>query len=518
MTAGRMLHGRRVLLAGAVLATIAPRRAAGQESAVLRLVQPWELRAILPGPDGTAITRMGYAETLVAADPNGRIVPSLASRWSADETGTTWRFAIREEAIFHDGTPVTAANVAASFERLLPDSLYASRAGIRSVSAEGGTLVLGLAAPFGPLLAHLTDPSCAVMAPAAFDAQGRVSRPISAGPFRLVSSDAPRGVVLARHTQHWAPPSPFAELRFDTVVNGETRANIAVAGDTGLVFNIPTPAIQRLSGARGMAVDRSIIPRTHILMPNAALPHFATPELRRALSLAIDRAAIASGIMRNPALAATQYVPPPLSAWHDAALAPLRHDPAEANRILDAAGWQRGTDGVRIRSGVRYAGLVRTFANRPELPIIATALRQQFRAIGFDLTIRVGEWPAIFEGQRDGTLQLGLSSRNLAIVPDPVSTIATDFTTDASSPGAVGQTNWRHPGLRQHVAAYTASVDEPARARLRRAIVGVLQNELPVIPVVWYDQIVAVSNRFAGFVNDPFEQRLHLDRIEVRPG
>jgi len=518
MSAWTTLRRRSVLLGAASVAAMAPRLGHAQRNEALRVVQPWEIRSLLPGPDGTAITRMGYAETLVAADPDGRIVPALATHWAADEQGTTWRFRIREVATFHDGTRVTAANVAASFERLLPTSLYASRAGIRSISVEDGTLVVTQAAPFGPLLAHLTDPSCAVMAPAAFDGQARPGRPISAGPYRIVSSDAPRGVVLARHEQPWRPLSPFAELRFDAAVNGETRANIAVAGDAGLVFNIPTPAIQRLSALRSMRVDRSIIPRTHILMPNAALPQFATAELRRALSLAVDRAAIASGIMRNPALAATQYVPPPLSEWHDSTLAPLRHDPAVANRVLDDAGWRRGGDGVRVKDGVRYAGLVRTFANRPELPIIATALQQQFRAIGFELTIRVGEWPAIYEGQRDGTLELALSSRNLAIVPDPVSTIATDFTTDASPPGAVGQTNWRHLGPRRDVDAYTASFDERAKARLRRAIVGVLQDELPVVPIVWYDQLVAVSNRFFGFLNDPFEQRLHLDRIQVRQG
>jgi peptide/nickel transport system substrate-binding protein len=509
---------RRAILGAATLAAIAPRPGQAQRAETLRVVQPWDIRSLLPGPEGTAITRMGYAETLVAADPDGRIVPSIALRWAPDDNGTRWRFVIRDDAVFHDGTKVTAAAVAASFERLIPGSLYLHRAGIQAVAADRDAVVLRLAVPFGPLLAHLTDPSCAVMAPAAFDAQGRVVRPISAGAYRVASSDAPRGVVLVRHAQAFQPASPFAELRFDAVPNGETRANVAVAGDAGLVFNIPTPAIQRIAAARGMRVDRSTIPRTHILMPNAALPQFATAALRHALSLGIDRAAIASGIMRNPALAATQYVPPPLADWHDPALSPLRHDPAAANRILDGAGWRRGADGVRVRDGLRYAGLVRTFANRPELPIIATALQQQLRAIGFDLSIRVGESPAIVEGQRDGTLELGLSSRNLAMVPDPISTIATDFTTDASPPGAVGQTNSRHPGVRRDVAAYAASFDDGEKQRLRRAITGALQDELPVIPIVWYDQIVAVSDRFSGFVNDPFEQRLHLDRIRLRAG
>jgi len=278
----------------------------------------------------------------------------------------------------------------------------------------------------------------------------------------------------------------------------------------------PTPSVSRVGAGGRMRIASAVIPRTHILMPNCAKPQFADARTRRALSLAIDRAGIAASIMRNPGLTATHYLAPMLSEWHFADVDPLRQDVAAARRVLDEAGWVPGPDGVRAKDGVRFAGTFRTFVNRPELPVIASALQSQFKAIGFDLAISVGEFQAITEGQRDGTLDLGLSSRNTTIVPDPVSTITLDFTSDVPAPGATGATNWRNDDIRRSVAGYLGAAEEAMRPPIRRRIVEILQQELPVILIVWYDQIVAVGSRVDGFVVDPFEHRVRLERLTAR--
>lgn len=490
------------------------RSAMAQAGGTLRVVQPWEFRSLRMAESGFVYGRTGIVETLVSCDLEGSPVPGVAESWTAHEQGRLWRLRIRAGMRFHDGTAVTAAAAKASMERLLPHALYLQRVGISGIDAEGDDLVIRLKAPFSPFLEFLNDSSVPILAASAFDAAGEVTALVGTGPFRATAVDLPRSIALARHEGYWRGTPAFATARFDAVPNGETRANIAIAADADLVMNIPSQSVARVAAGR-MRVDRAIIPRTHILMLNAAKPQFAEPRLRQALSMAIDRQGIATTIMRNPALAATQYIPPTLSAWHQKGLAPLRQDVPAANALLDAAGWMRGPDGIRARNGVRFAGTLRTFVNRPELPVIATAFQAQFRAIGFDLAISVGESQAITEGQRDGTLELGLSSRNLVMVPDPISSIALDFASDTVVPGAAGATNWRNDGLRRDVADYLASHDDVAKAGLRRAIVGVLQEELPVIPIVWYDQIAAVGSGLAGFVNDPFEQRLSLDRLRA---
>lgn len=511
---------RRALLAGAgafSAASLVPaRRVFAQAAERLRVVQPWALRSLKLSTSGSGLSRPGITEGLVAVEPDGQIAPALAESWSASADGLTWRFKLRAAAIFHDGSPVTAATVKASFDRLLPSALYLKSAGIVSVSAEPGEVVFKLGTPFGSFLDYLVDYSTHVLAPASFDSAGEVSQIVATGPYRIVEADLPRGLVLARFDKYWGPKPAFASASVDAVVNGETRANIAAAGDADIVINVPTPSLSRLQSAGTARIERVIIPRVHILMVNCAKPQFSDVRTRRALNLAVDRAGIAASIMRNPALAATQYLPPPLAKWHFADLTPHKRDLAAANRLLDEAGWATGPDGIRVKDGVKFAGNLKTFANRPELPVIATALQSQLKAVGFDLSVSVGEWQAITDAKRDGSLDLALNSRNVAIVPDPISSLALDFTTDNATSLDTGATSWSHDGLRQDVAAYLATNDETLRAPLRRRIVGVLHDELPVMPIVWYDQLVTVANRIGEVPIDPFEQRYLLERIRTK--
>lgn len=513
-----MTISRRALLVAGIAAagSLAARPSLGQSARAdeLRIAQPWEFRTLRLAEAGFSYARAGVTETLVSTAVDGRIRPGLAESWAVSDDGLAWRFRLRP-AQFHDGTPLTAAAAKAALERLLPQSLYLKRVGIAAIEAEGADLTLKLARPFGPLLAYLVDNSAAILAPASFDAAGEIKTLIGTGPFRITALDLPRAMTLARHEGYWGEKAKLASVRYDAVANGDTRSNIAAANDADLVFNITAPSVARVA-AGGMTIERVVIPRVHNLMLNCAKPQFAEVAVRQALNMAIDRQGIAASIMRNPALAATQYVPPTLPDWQVAGKEPYRLDVARANALLDAAGWTRGEGGIRSKGGVRFAGLLRTFPNRPELPVIATALQSQWKAVGFDLSISVSEWQAIYEGQKDGTLDLGLSSRNMVIVPDPISSIALDFTSDVPAPGGSGVTNWKHDGIRRDVAAYLGEADEGRRAALRRAIAGVIHDEVPIIPIVWYDQIVATHPRISGFVNDPLEQRYYLDRIAIK--
>lgn len=508
---------RREMLGGALAAGLglsAPRAFAQSATAgELRIAQPWEFKTLQPDEVGFTFTRAGVVETLVAYGSDGAIEPTLASSWTVSDDGLVWRFTLRD-AVFHDGTKLDAAVAKASFERLLPRSLYLRRTGIVGIDADGRDLVLRLEKPFGPFLAYLVDSSAAVLAPGAFDAAGNVTAMIGTGPFRIASIDLPRAMTLARHGDYWGQKAHVETVRYDAVVNGDTRSNIAAASDADVVFNLTAPGVARATAA-GMKVGRTIMPRVHILMLNCAKPQFADVRTRRALSMALDRQGIAGGIMRNPKLAATQYLPPTLPDWHFADLPPLVQDVTGANALLDAAGWARGPDGVRVKDGVRFAGTIRTFPNRPELPVIASAMQAQFKAVGFDLAISVGEWQAIYEAQKDGSLDLGLSSRNLVMVPDPIGTIALDYASDIVATGGSGTTGWRHDGLRRDVEQYMREADDGRSKALRRGIAGLIHDELPIIPVVWYDQIVATHPRISGFVNDPLEQRYFLNQVRI---
>ena len=82
---------------------------------------------------------------------------------------------------------------------------------------------------------------------------------------------------------------------------------------------------------------------------------------------------------RFPEAAATQLFPPALGGWHDASLEPLAYDPEKAKALLAGLGWTAGEDGILEKDGERFSVQLRTFPDRPELPLMAAALQDQWR-------------------------------------------------------------------------------------------------------------------------------------------
>jgi len=177
-------------------------------------------------------------------------------------------------------------------------------------------------------------------------------------------------------------------------------------------------------------------------------------------------------------------------------------DVAEARRLLGALGWQSGDDGMLARNGRPFRFTLRTFSDRPELPGLATAMQAQLRDAGIDMQVAVvnsGEIPA---GHRDGTLDAALMARNFSLVPDPLGTMLQDFGPQGGDWGAM---NWSSPPLVSALQALGGTADPAERAALRGRASAILQEEVPVIPVAWFDLATAVSRRVAGLTVDPLE-------------
>lgn len=226
-----------------------------------------------------------------------------------------WRFDLREGVKFHDGMPVDAEAAAAALRRLVPRSQYAVNAGITAFEADGQTLVVKTAAPFSLLPAYLCDRTVPTLARASLDEKDQVVRLVATGPFKLKGTELPRSVQMTHNDAFWGAKAFAAKMTYQVVPNGQTRSNIAIAGDADIVFNVPNPSVAPVSAGGRMRIDRAIIPRTHFLMPNVAQVRFADARVRRALSAAIDRNAIAATILCNPAVAATHHMPPTPKDW-----------------------------------------------------------------------------------------------------------------------------------------------------------------------------------------------------------
>ena len=504
----RALH--RAVLSLAALSVSTP-LLAQQGEAVLRVVAPWEYTSNDPTDTGYILTRIGVAETLVQVAPDGSLVGGVAERWSIDADKVTWRFALRTGARFHDGSAVTAEAVVNSLQRSFKGESLSS-VPFESVTANGGEVVIRTKTPFSVLPAFLVDYASIILAPGAYGPSGKVEKIIATGPYRITSIDGSTTLDLERFEGYAGAKPAIRKARYTAVANGETRANIAIAGDADLVFTLAPTALQRINNAGQMKVESLTIPRIRPIAFNSGLPQFSDVRVRRAISMAIDRAGIAASILRHPGSAATQLMPPILSEWHNTSLPPLSHDPAAARKLLDEAGWAVGADGVRAKDGVRLAAKLMTIANRPELPVMAAAIQAQLKQVGMEMTIEAGPGANIPAAIKDGSMQMTMFARTYVNVPEVIATILPDYTRERSNWGTL---NW--PGrakVKPLADEYVLSFDAARKAAIRAEITKIIHEEAPVIPVSWFEHTVAVSNRLANVIIDPYEMRYMLDRMK----
>lgn len=476
----------------------------------LKVVGPWEIAGIDPAQSGYVFSRMQVAETLVAADPTGALTPALAESWSSGDDGLTWRFRIRGGAVFHDGSPVTAKAAAASLRRARVGAGPLSQVPVAEIGHDGNDVVIRLERPFAALPAFLVNYSTIVLAPASYADDGRVTRIIGSGPYRVKALTPPLKLELEKAGGWWGGEPGIPAVEYLAVGQGETRALMAESGEADLAFSMLPVSVARLKRDPDLEVHVATIPRTRILKLNAGSPFFDDVRERQALSLAVDRAGIAKAILRNPELAATQLFPPSLAGWHAPDLAPLRRDPEEARRLLAEAGWTPGGDGVLQQDGRRFSPTLVTYASWPELPPIATALQAQLREVGIDLKVSVGNTSEVVSRHQDGTLEIGLISRLYSVVPDPIGALAQDYGPNGGDWGAMG---WSDSELLDIVGRLMAASDPDRQQPLRRRAAEILQEQLPGIPVTWSELAIVANKRITGVQIDPLEVNYRLASI-----
>ena len=500
-----------ILLAACALLILRPDIVLGQEARVLRIVAPVEIGGLDLARAGVVFARMGIVERLVAADAAGRPVPALAERWSVDPSGLVWRFALRVGLHFHDGTRVTSQAVADSLRRALSDATALARAPVAAVEPAEDEIVLHLHRPFAALPAFLANYGSGILAPSAYDAAGRVHQVVGTGPFRITALTLPMRLEVERFEGWWGARPAIERAIYLVAGQGEMRALMAESGQADLVFALQPVTVARLKRNPKLEVRLVSIPRTRMLKLNLASPLFDDVRERRALSLAIDRQGIATAILRNASLAATQLLPPATAEWHLPGLPPPGRDLPRARALLAEAGWRPGPDGI-LRDGVGrvFRTQLSTYSTWPELPPIAVALQAQLREIGMEVEIAVGNASDIPRMHRDGTLQLGLMSRNYALVPDPLGAIMTDFAPEGSDWGAM---HWSNAELTSTITRMDGTETLEERAALRRRVSAILREELPVIPITWSELGVAIGRRVANVTVDPFETSYRLHEI-----
>ena len=486
-----------------------PHPAAAASPNVLRIgiPAPSTLDPVLrANPSDLLIDRQLY-EPLVGFDPQTQaLVPRLASSWDVLDGGKTFRFHLRPGAHFHDGVTVTAADLAFELNRLARKDTNSSIAhlmepvvGYDKVHGTGEatqlegvtaddphTLTIALADPWYQFPYVLTDPATAPLQAAEFQADPAafIAHPYGSGPYALApGTGLAADVTLQRSPSYWGAAPPIPTVHFVTVSSPAAISPALAAGQLD-VADVPAgtmAAALAQFGSRGYSPVAAEI----ILGFNLKDPALADPRLRQAVSLAINRMAIA-GIYGSTVAAADGLVPRGLPGHTElTCAAACAHDPDKAKALVQQV------------SGTAQPFLALDYPEEGPGAAVAAELIRDLAAAGIQLLGRPHSADDFFSTLSADHQQLFLQVW-VADYPLDDWFLAPLFT--ASSPD--NHTGYSDPTVQSLIAQSRSTSDPSVRLGLDTQIEQKLVTDLPMTPLVFFRNHYAASPRVRGFYVD----------------
>jgi oligopeptide transport system substrate-binding protein len=455
-------------------------------------------------------------EGLVAAHPRTlEPTPALAASWSRVDEGRTWRFTLHQDLVWSDGVPIRAPDLVWSFLRFLDPATGARLGDLLDLvegardfrRGQGPVSSVGIAAPDDHTLVfrlvaaapYFLDVLCLFpLFPVprhAVERHGaRWVRPgffVGSGPYVLEEWRLRDRVRVRRNPRYrQAAEVAFEVVDFRVADNPATLLNLFITGDADWVTDVPPPAVPALLARRGPAATGEFRPAprlgTFFFRVNCTRPPFTNPRIRRALSLAIDRAAIVRTVTRAGESPAFSLVPPGVRAG-DAVYEPPREcglDFEQARSLLAQGLREEG-----LQSLPRFEVL---YSPEPGDQPIAEVLEAAWRGLGVSCRLVTQDGASIRDALRRLDYTVARSSW-LGDYNDP-STFLDQYRT--GSPG--NRTGWTHAGY-DRLLEEAAAAEGAARRSLLAAAERILLEESPILPVYHYVSRNLVRRDLGGF-------------------
>lgn len=486
----------------------APRAAASGGTAVYCMSSlPQQLNTFVTPDLGAADVRWLLFTPLVRYAPDATAVqPWLATSWQWDSAGKVVTIALRTDVMWHDGDPVDADDVAWAV-RIAADLEYGyfgndDIAGLVEAAVVASdtvrltfdrTMTAGME-PFVhlPILPkHLLD----TIPAAAFARSPYHLEPIGSGPWRFVERSVDGSIVLGRNDDF---PEALGRPALDRLVLRAVpeAASALVELETG---NVEACA---MGSTRAAAIDRSerlravaVPPVGLYVMPlDTRKPPLQDARVRRALSAALDRAALAASM--SSAMRPARTFLPPDSRWADSAALQPDADTTLANVLLDEAGWRRGASGTRVNAS--GAPLRFTLVGPQPHQNLLTVVQAQWRRVGVDVELQFMEGSAYIATIRNPETRP--QAMSLSFFPDRL--LTPDPSSQLHSGGGSNLSFYSVPEVDRLTESLATALDDAARADAYRQLQRRVAEDVPLIYVIHAPRLLAVSDELEGVEAD----------------
>jgi peptide/nickel transport system substrate-binding protein len=253
------------------------------------------------------------------------IVPDLATSWSWNEEGTELTLPLRQGVKWHDGKPFTAADVKCTVDLLMDNAKEKLRinprkswfANVAEVTTNGDYEVsFHLKRPQPSFLALLAT-GWSPIYPCHVSPRDMRKHPIGAGPFKLMDFKPNQSITVIRNPDYWKPGRPYLDgIEYTIIKDVSTRLLSFLSGKDDVFFGVTIPQFKDVKSRAPEAICELLTPNVpRNLLVNRDVPPFDNPDLRRAMSLSLDRQAFIDIISEGQGEIGAVMQPPPSGLW-----------------------------------------------------------------------------------------------------------------------------------------------------------------------------------------------------------
>lgn len=437
---------------------------------------------------GTKLAATQLYDSLLVRDSqqDGEIVPSLATDWTNPDS-RTWEFRLRKDARFHDGTPVTAADVKASLERVLelegPQApLWEQLDTVKAVDER--TVRITTKEPLGTMLSNLTLLS--VLPADKMGKDGFFRKPVGSGPFRMQSFVPSQRLSVSSFTKYWNGSPKVDQLEFPYMPETSARITAMQTGEVDVTWQVAPDQVAQLQGASGVSLKR--IPSLYYWFNwfNCGREPFTDARVRRAMWHALDTDKIISQLYGQSA----RPIRAPLAsnAFGYAPQEPYAYDPERAKQLLAEAGYPDGFK-TSLMWQTGHGPLIRQFAQ---------TLISYWAKIGVKVEaeeLEQAQW-------LDRLLKLDW---DMDLQPNDVATGDADYTLGRLYTSDANRMGYSNEELDRVLIDARTTTDQQRRKELYAQACKIIWDEAVGIYPAEMIATYAVSSNVKGFVPDPIE-------------
>jgi peptide/nickel transport system substrate-binding protein len=465
-------------------------------------------------------------------------VAALATEQKASDDGTTWTYTIRSDVKWSDGVPLTAKDVAYTFNRILSGSYEQTNWGgyisnVTSVTAPDDTTVIMKTKVPSPGMTHIPIPILpehvwSKISEKDVKTYKNEENVVGSGPFVLAERKVGQFIRFTANKSYWGGAPKIDELVFRVFRNADSLAQALKKGEVDFADNLDASVWESLKNTPGITAYAGKYGGFDELAFNvgAALddgtpigdghPALKDKRVRQAISYAIDRDTVVKRILNGTGSVGTTIIPPIYANQHLDPSSPYTFDLARANQLLDDAGYAKGTDGIRMMPDgsrplkFRLVARQESSASQQAVRLIQAWLKD----IGVDTEVEVVAEDNLSELIGQG--KFDMFEWGWVVEPDPDYQLST-FTCANRSYKDGGQVYanlsdsfYCNPAYDALYEKQSGQIDPAERDATVKQMQQILYDDAPYAVLYYYDDLQAYSTKFTGFVPQPADHGILL--------